>query len=172
MAEPFLAEIRIMSFQFAPKGWAMCNGQLLPTSQNTELYSLLGTTFGGDGLHTFALPDFRARVPISVGGGHDLGASGGEAAHTLSTGEMPKHAHLVNATEDVGSSQSGEGNLLGVVGVRLYTDLANPTTIHPSTISETGNGQAHNNMQPFLTLNFCISLQGEYPVGDARGVYQ
>ena len=104
MAEPFLAEIRLMSFQFAPKGWALCNGQLLPINQNQALFSLLGTTYGGDGRVNFALPDLRARVPIHVGSGHTLGERGGEQAHTLSVAEIPTHAHSLNATSAAGTS--------------------------------------------------------------------
>jgi microcystin-dependent protein len=163
MAEPFLSEIRIMSFGFAPKGWALCNGQLLPINQNQALFSLLGTTFGGDGRVNFALPNYQARTPIHVGGGHSLGGAGGEQAHTLSIAEIPTHVHAAQGSSNQGNSQTGAGNVLGVVAGRLYSDPANATTLQPSTIANVGGSQAHTNMQPFLTLSFCIALQGIFP---------
>ena len=163
MAEPFLAEIRIVSFIFAPKGWAMTNGQLLPINQNQGLFSLLGTTFGGDGRVNFALPDIRGRVPMHFGNGHTLGEKGGEQAHTLSISELPTHTHFAQASTNTGNSQTGAGNVLGVVAGRLYTDMANLTTLSPSTIANVGGSQAHLNMQPFLTLNYIIALQGIVP---------
>ncbi|MGZ5431564.1 MAG: phage tail protein [Thermoanaerobaculia bacterium] len=163
MAEPFLSEIRIMSFEFAPKGWALCNGQLLPINQNQALFSLLGTTFGGDGRVNFALPDLRGRTPIHVGSGHTLGERGGEQAHTLSIAELPEHVHVLNGSSNAGNTQDGAGNVLGVVAGRLYTDPANLTTLTAATITNTGGSQAHLNMQPFLTLSFCIALQGIFP---------
>jgi microcystin-dependent protein len=163
MAEPFLSEIRIMSFVFAPKGWALCNGQLLPINQNQALFSLLGTTFGGDGRVNFALPDLRARTPIHVGSGHTLGERGGEQAHTLSINEMPTHQHLLNATANTGTSQTATENVLGAVPGRIYTDPANLTTLSPASVTNVGGSQAHLNMQPFLTLSFCIALQGIFP---------
>ncbi|MER9164956.1 tail fiber protein [Mesorhizobium sp. M0715] len=163
MAEPFLSEIRIMSFVFPPKGWALCNGQLLPINQNQALFSLLGTTFGGDGQVNFALPDYRGRIPVHVGSGHTLGERGGEQSHTLSISEIPTHVHVAQASTNTGSSQDGAGNVLGVVPGRLYSDFANVTTLSPSTITSIGGSQAHLNMQPFLTLSFCIALQGIFP---------
>lgn len=163
MAEPFLSEIRIMSFQFAPKGWALCNGQLLPINQNQALFSLLGTTFGGDGRVNFALPDLRGRTPIHTGSGHTLGERGGEQAHTLSINEMPAHQHLLNATANTGTSQTAAGNVFGAVPSRIYTDPANLTTLSPASVTNVGGSQAHLNMQPFLTLSFCIALQGIFP---------
>lgn len=163
MAEPFLSEIRIMSFVFAPKGWALCNGQLLPINQNQALFSLLGTTFGGDGRVNFALPDYRGNAPIHVGSGHTLGEKGGEQAHTLSIAELPTHTHVAQGSTNTGNSQDAANNVLGVVAGRLYTDPANVTTLQPSTIPNVGGSQAHLNMQPFLTLSFCIALQGIFP---------
>jgi microcystin-dependent protein len=163
MAEPFLSEIRIMSFVFAPKGWALCNGQLLPINQNQGLFSLLGTTFGGDGRVNFALPDLRGRAPIHVGGGHTLGGRGGEQAHTLSIAELPQHQHVMNATANNGSSQTAEANVLGAVAGRIYTDPSSLTSLSPSSVTNVGGSQAHLNMQPFLTLSFCIALQGLFP---------
>ena len=162
MAEPFLSEIRIMSFVFAPKGWALCNGQLLPINQNQGLFSLLGTTFGGDGRVNFALPDLRARVPIHVGQGFTLGEKGGETAHTLSVAELPTHTHVANGTNANGSAAVPGGALLGAFN-NAYAQPANLTSINPATISPVGGSQAHQNMQPYLTLSFCIALQGIFP---------
>jgi len=163
MAEPFLSEIRIMSFVFAPKGWALCNGQLLPINQNQALFSLLGTTFGGDGRVNFALPDLRGRTPIHVGSGHTLGERGGEQAHTLSIAELPTHTHVVNASSvATGGVATPNGNYLGGAN-NAYHAPASLTTMHPQTTTNTGGSQAHLNMQPFLILNFCIALQGIFP---------
>ena len=163
MAEPFLSEIRIMSFQFAPKGWALCNGQLLPINQNQALFSLLGTTFGGDGRVNFALPDNRGRTPIHVGSGHTLGERGGEQAHTLSISEIPTHVHTANASNTTGNMQDPTGNVMATVPGRAYTNPADLTTLSPGSVSNVGGSQAHLNMQPFLTLTFCIALQGIFP---------
>ena len=163
MAEPFLAEIRIVSFNFAPKGWAMANGQLLPINQNQALFSLLGTTYGGNGQTTFALPDIRGRVSMHFGNGHILGEKGGEQAHTLSISELPTHAHVAQASINSGNVQTGAGNVLGQVLGRLYTDPSQLTTLSPSTITNVGGSQAHLNMQPFLALTYCIALQGIFP---------
>src|SRR5215207_4061389 len=124
MAEPFLSEIRVMSFVFAPKGWALCNGQLLPINQNQALFSLLGTTFGGDGRVNFALPDLRGRTPIHVGSGHTLGERGGEQAHTLSIAELPTHTHVLSANSQNGSTPAPAGNVLAAAQIyRSATDL-------------------------------------------------
>jgi microcystin-dependent protein len=168
MAEPFLSEIRIMSFSFPPKGWALCNGQLLPINQNQALFSLLGTTFGGDGRVNFALPDLRARTPIHVGSGHTLGERGGEQAHTLSIAELPTHVHQAAGTSAIANLPSPGGNLLGTVDVTAFTTnvyalFANPVAMDAATIGNTGGSQAHLNMQPFLVLSFCIALQGIFP---------
>ena len=168
MAEPFLSEIRIMSFEFAPKGWALCNGQLLPINQNQALFSLLGTTFGGDGRVNFALPDLRGRTPIHVGSGHTLGERGGEQAHTLSISELPTHTHVANGTSTLADQPTPAGNLLGTVDLTAFTTnvygpAATLVALGAGTIANTGGSQAHLNMQPFLTLNFCIALQGIFP---------
>lgn len=168
MAEPFLSEIRIMSFNFAPQGWAMCNGQLLPINQNQALFSLLGTTYGGDGRVNFALPDLRARTPIHVGNGHTLGERGGEQAHTLSISELPTHVHSANATSDAHTIspenyQPLPNDALFAVVNNLYTAPANLTSLLPGTLANVGGSQAHLNMQPFLALTFCIALQGIFP---------
>lgn len=163
MAEPFLSEIRIFSFHFVPKGWAQCNGQLLPINQNQALFSLLGTTFGGDGRVNFALPDLRAHVPIHVGAGFTLGVKGGEQNHTLSNAEMPAHVHQVNAsTTATGGVDNPTGNFLGSAS-NLYHTPANLTTMNPGKIANRGGNQPHLNMQPFLTLVFGIALQGIFP---------
>jgi len=162
MAEPFLSEIRIMSFVFAPKGWALCNGQLLPINQNQALFSLLGTTFGGDGRVNFALPDLRSRTPIHVGSGHTLGERGGEPAHTLSIAELPEHTHVFQASNS-GTATTGSANVLANGGSDLFTAAASLVAMNSGAIANTGGSQAHLNMQPFLTLSFCIALQGIFP---------
>lgn len=162
MAEPFLSEIRIMSFGFAPQGWAMCNGQLLPINQNQALFSLLGTTFGGDGRVNFALPDLRGRTPIHVGSGHTLGERGGEQAHTLSIAELPTHTHLAMAQPAVGT-QLPAANALLAQASNVYRTADNLISLNPATIANAGGSQAHLNMQPFLTLTFAIALQGIFP---------
>ena len=163
MAEPFLAEIRIVSFNFAPKGWALTNGQLLPINQNQGLFSLLGTTFGGDGRVNFALPDLRGRSPIHFGNGFTLGQKGGEQAHTLTMSEMPAHTHFVNGTTTVGTLNNGAGNVLGVSQAPVYAQPLNLTTLTPQSVTNVGGSQAHLNMQPFLTLTTVIALQGIFP---------
>jgi microcystin-dependent protein len=164
MAEPFLSEIRIMSFGFAPKGWALCDGQLLPINQNQALFSLLGTTFGGDGRVNFALPDLRSRAPIHVGSGHTLGERGGEQAHTLSISEIPTHTHTLKATSVNGDLIFAAANQLAGSPSQMYhaTD-ANLVAMNAASVSNTGGSQAHLNMQPFLVLNFSIALQGIFP---------
>jgi microcystin-dependent protein len=162
MGTPYMSEIRIMSFGFAPKGWAQCNGQLLPINQNQALFSLLGTSFGGDGRTTFGLPDFRARTPIHFGGGFIIGQRGGEQSHTLSTPEMAAHSHVAQGTTTSADTPVPAGNYLGAAN-NTYVPAANLTPLHPSSISNAGGSQAHENMQPYLTLNFCIALQGVFP---------
>jgi microcystin-dependent protein len=165
MAEPFLAEIRIMSFGFPPKGWATCDGQLLPINQNQALFSLLGTTYGGDGRVNFGLPNLQGRVPIHMGSGHTLGERGGEQAHTLSIAEVPTHVHVVNATSASAnaSSPSTARTLATSTGASLYGAATNLVAMTPASIGNVGGSQAHLNMQPFLTLNFSIALQGIFP---------
>ncbi|RYD21542.1 MAG: phage tail protein [Verrucomicrobiaceae bacterium] len=165
MAEPFLSEIRIMSFVFAPKGWALSNGQLLPINQNQALFSLLGTTFGGDGRVNFALPDLRGRTPIHVGGSHTLGERGGEQAHTLSIGEIPTHTHVMQA-EAGNATTAVPGNAVvpaASVNYEAYRAPTNLVAMAAGSVTNIGGSQAHLNMQPFLTLSFCIALQGIFP---------
>jgi microcystin-dependent protein len=164
MAEPFLSEIRIMSFNFAPKGWAMCNGQFLPINQNQALFSLLGTTFGGNGQTTFALPDLRGQVPIHVGSGHTLGEKGGEQAHTLSIAELPTHVHTLNASSVSATAVVPTNALVLAQGAfEIYRGASSLTAMKAGTVGNTGGSQAHLNMQPFLVLSFCIALQGIFP---------
>jgi microcystin-dependent protein len=163
MGTPFLSEIRVMSFNFPPKGWALCNGQLLPINQNQALFSLLGTNYGGDGRVNFALPNLQGRVPVHMGGGFVLGQAAGEQSHTLNINELPSHLHVVNvSTASSGGTDNPTGNFLGSAG-NLYHAPPGSTTMKPSTIGNVGGSQAHPNMQPFLTLNFCIALQGIFP---------
>jgi len=165
MAEPFLSEIRVMSFGFAPKGWALCDGQLLPINQNQALFSLLGTTYGGDGRVNFALPDLRGRVPIHTGNGHTLGERGGEQAHTLSINELPAHTHAASASPQSDSTNVAipAGNFLASPLAQTYGSAASLDAMSPGTLANTGGSQAHLNMQPFLVLNFSIALQGIFP---------
>ncbi len=167
MAEPFLSEIRIFSFNFAPKGWALCNGQVLPINQNQALFSLLGTTYGGDGRTNFALPDLRARVPIHEGSGHTLGEKGGEQAHTLTLTELTTHFHFANAT-----TVQADQNTNSPAPTRtpaqsnfsfLYGTATNLQPMATNMLGNVGGSQPHQNMQPFLTLNLCIALQGIFP---------
>jgi microcystin-dependent protein len=166
MSEPFLSEIRLMSFSYAPRGWALCNGQLMPINQNQALFSLLGTTFGGDGRTTFALPDLRGRTPIHVGSGHTLGERGGEQAHTLSIAELSTHTHVLNASATNGNAPtpgSPQPNVLARTVNNIYGPANNLVALNPGTVTNVGGSQAHLNMQPFLTLTFCIALQGIFP---------
>lgn len=165
MAEPFLGEVRIFSFSsITPKGWALCNGQLLPINQNQALFSLLGTTYGGDGRVNFALPDLRARTPIHMGSGHTAGERGGEQAHTISTAELPTHTHVLSGTSTTGTQLIPAANLLAATPNQLYHAAdAGLAAMNPATVANVGGSQAHLNMQPFLTLNFCIALIGIFP---------
>ena len=169
MAEPFLSEIRLMSFVFPPKNWALCNGQLLPINQNQGLFSLLGTMYGGDGRVNFALPDLRGRVPIHVGNGHTLGERGGEQAHTLTISEMPPHLHYVQASYTQGNvvnpNLAGTGRVLAADPGNPYSTgfAPTPVALNPATVANVGGSQAHLNMQPFLTLSYCIALSGIFP---------
>ncbi|MGA7672505.1 MAG: tail fiber protein [Nitrolancea sp.] len=165
MAEPFLGEIRMMSFNFPPKGWALCNGQLLPINQNQALFSLLGTTYGGDGRVNFGLPDLRGRVPAHMGASLTLGERGGEQGHTLSIAEMPTHVHQVSASTSQATSGAPSASLvLGAsVGSFAYAPPQNLVAMDAGSLSSVGGSQAHLNMQPLLVLSFCIALQGIFP---------
>ena len=173
MSTPFLAQIEIFSFNFPPKGWALCNGQLLPINQNQALFALLGTTFGGDGRVNFALPDMRSRIPISFGQA-SLGQAGGEEAHTLVVSEMPGHNHVVNVDSTAGAANkpttatvlgksSGTSSTGQQLAINAYGTGSAATSLDPRTVSNVGGSQPHENRQPCLTLNFCIALQGIFP---------
>ncbi len=163
MSEPFLSEIHIMSFVFAPKGWALCNGQLLPINQNQALFSLLGTTYGGDGRVNFGLPDLQGRVPIHVGSGHTLGERGGEQAHTLSIAEIPTHTHDLKASSQPGDDANPGSHVLASPLNLSYRAAGAIVPFVTGSVTNVGGSQAHLNMQPFLTLTFCIALQGIFP---------
>ena len=168
MSEPFLAEVRIVGFNFAPRGWAFCDGQILPINQNQSLYSLLGTTYGGDGRTSFALPDLRGRTPIHVGrsnGGADhlLGQKSGEETHTLSAAEMPNHDHNLVGSSATGNNPIPTGNVPAASANAAYHEPSNLVDMNSGQISNVGGGQGHNNMQPYLALNFCIALRGLFP---------
>jgi microcystin-dependent protein len=177
MSTPFLSEIRIMSFNFAPKGWTTCNGQLLPINQNQPLFALLGTTYGGDGRVNFGLPNLQGRIPIHMGGNFTLGQLGGETAHTLNIAEMTQHNHLAKGaaiTADTGNpghepgptkalAQAHAATGSGAVNVNLYGTGAPSKVFAGNAIGNQGGSQAHQNQQPFLVLNFCIALQGIFP---------
>lgn len=165
MAEPFLSEIRIMSFNYAPTGWAMCNGQFMPINQNQALFSLLGTTYGGNGQTTFALPDLRGRVPIHMGGGHTLGERAGEQAHTLSISELPTHVHVESAATATATTNTPTNALMlgQSTAAPLYGAPSNLVAFRADALQNVGGSQAHLNMQPFLTLTFCIALVGIFP---------
>src|SRR5207247_2589634 len=163
MAEPFLSEIRIMSFGFAPKGWALCNGQLLPINQNQALFSLLGTTYGGDGRVNFGLPNLQSRAPIHMGGGHTLGERGGEQAHTLTISETPQHLHNLQAQPAAANSADPSNSVLSDIPTKGYGAPANLLPLAATSVTNVGGSQAHLNQQPFLVLNFSIALQGIFP---------
>jgi microcystin-dependent protein len=172
MADPFVAEIRIFPFNFAPKGWAWCDGQIMPISQNTALFSLLGTTYGGDGKSTFALPDLQGRAPMHPGQGpglslHDLGETGGSETVTLLQSEIPAHSHTLMASNEDGTqgSLTAAITLANSVGGKLYqtTTNANLASMNTSALTLAGGDQPHNNMQPYLTFYFNIALQGVFP---------
>jgi microcystin-dependent protein len=162
MGTPYMTEIRIVAFNFAPKGWALCNGQLLPINQNQALFALLGTTYGGNGQTTFGLPNLRGQVPIHMGRGHTLGETAGSTSVTLNQQQMPAHTHTVLASDANATLPTPPGNVLAQAN-NLYTPAANLTALDPSSVSNVGGSQPHNNMMPYLVLNFIIALQGIFP---------
>jgi microcystin-dependent protein len=167
--DPFVAEVRIFPFNFPPKGWAFCNGQILPLSQNTALFSLLGTTYGGDGKSNFALPDMQGNAPMHPGQGpglslHDLGESGGSETVTLLQSEIPNHTHSVSgATIDIADSNVPTNNNIGKASTKVFSTTGTAVQMNVNTIGIAGSSLPHNNMMPYLTFNFCIALQGVYP---------
>lgn len=170
MADPFVAEIRIYPFNFAPRGWAFCNGQILPISQNTALFSLLGTTYGGDGRSTFGLPNLQGRAAMQPRQGpglslRDLGEAGGSDTVTLLQSEMPVHAHSLSASNEIGEDRKAVGEAVArSTGGALYGPVpAIPVALAAEAVAPVGGNQPHNNLMPYLTLNFCIALQGVYP---------
>jgi microcystin-dependent protein len=167
MSTPFLSEIRIMSFNFAPRGWMLCNGQTLPINQNQALFSLLGTTYGGNGQTTFGLPNLQGRIPMSMGNGHTLGEKGGEESHQLSQGELPAHVHAATADLTQGNATTANPNAAYpgyTAGLPIYSGgSSNMVAMSPSMVSSIGGSQSHENRQPFLALSFCIAVAGIFP---------
>jgi microcystin-dependent protein len=164
MSTPFIGQLMCCAFNFPPKGWSLCAGQLMAINQSQALFSLLGTTFGGNGMTTFGLPDLRGRTPIHVGPNFNLGLRGGEESHTINQTELPQHTHLMSGTTNQANKQDGNGNLLGKTTNNLTVYAGQPDTIlNAATIPAVGGSQAHENRSPFLALNWCISLQGIFP---------
>jgi microcystin-dependent protein len=166
MSTPYISEIRLMSFNFPPKGWAFCNGQVLSIQQNQVLFALLGTTYGGNGTTTFALPNLQGLVPIHFSNGYALGSTGGAQSHTLTVAEMPAHVHATNASTNAAGSSSPSGTLLARPTADIYAPVTSNQDLVPlasTTLGSAGGSQAHSNQQPYLTLSFCIALQGIFP---------
>jgi microcystin-dependent protein len=163
MGTPFLSEVKIISWNYPPKGWAFCSGQLLPINQNQALFSLLGTYYGGNGQTNFALPDIRGRTPIHQGRGFIPGQSGGEEFHTVSQGETPTHIHFMSALSEAGNTTAPANNWLARSATEPYRGFSSPTTMHPASITNIGGSQPHENRQPYLVLNFIIALVGVFP---------
>jgi len=169
MAEPFLSEIRIFAFNYAPQGWAFCNGQLLPINQNQALFSLLGTVYGGNGQTNFALPNLRGRSQLHSGSGFTLGQAGGESAHTVTMSEMSQHTHTLSANQAAGGANvtatqgSPAGKYYANSGKQTWNTAQPNAVMHPSAVANVGGSQPHNNMMPYLVLNFCIALIGIFP---------
>jgi len=162
MSEPFIGEIRLFGGNYAPRGWMFCEGQILPIMTNQALYSLLGNVYGGDGVTTFALPDYRGRVPIHVSPSIPLGTAQGEAAHTLTVNEIPQHTHQVYGSSNPASASSPNGNIWADA-TNLYDPPATMVQMNPQAIAPAGGGQSHPNMQPYLSLNFTIAIEGIFP---------
>jgi microcystin-dependent protein len=158
-----MSEVKIISWNFAPKGWAFCNGQFLPINQNQALFSLLGTTYGGNGQTTFALPDLRGRASLHQGQGFLMGNTGGEEFHTLTQSQMPAHNHLINASTIAGNTNDPSGHLLAANASPVYKQPSSLVGMTPENITNTGGSQPHENRQPYLVLNFVIALVGVFP---------
>jgi microcystin-dependent protein len=163
MSEPFLSEIKVVSFNFPPKGWAFCNGQFLPINQNQALFALLGTVYGGNGQTTFALPNLRGRVPVHMGNGHALGEAAGSTAVTVNIQQLPTHTHQMNASTTNGDVPVTTNNVLAATPAKIYGPPVSLTTLNPVNVSSVGGSQAHTNMMPYLVLNFIIALHGIFP---------
>ena len=163
MATPFLGEIKMMSFDFPPKGWVPCNGKTLPINQNQALFSLLGTTFGGDGRTTFGVPNLQGRVAVDSGAGYGIGQTGGEPTHTLTQQEMPTHAHVLMGSADNGNTEVPTANVLARSDSFVYSNPVNLVPLNAATIPPVGSDQPHENWQPYLTINFCIAVIGIFP---------
>jgi microcystin-dependent protein len=174
MGTPYLGEIKIIAWNYAPKGWAFCNGQIMSIQQNTALFSILGTTYGGNGVQTFALPNLQGRIPVHVGNTTTLGQQGGQSAHTLLISEMPAHIHSMSAntgaavlnapaTDSVLGQSSGALHNGTVLEILMYAPSGPATTLNPGTIAGAGGSQPHDNMSPYLVLNYIIALQGIFP---------
>jgi len=162
MATPYLAEIRVFSFAFAPKGWALCNGQTLPINQNQALFALLGTTYGGNGITTFQLPNLQGSMPMHLGNGFNQGQAGGEATHTLITTEIPQHTHTATGVTTNATAEAATNNTWAASAKNPYATGVS-VQMSPNALSTLSGSQPHNNMPPYLTLNFCIALQGIFP---------
>ena len=163
MSEPFLAEIKMVGFNFAPRGWAFCDGQTLPINQNQSLYSLLGTTYGGDGRTSFALPDLRGRTPMHRADGHPLAQKSGAETVSLTAAEIPAHTHTVKASSSAGTTIAPLGTVLAGADIYRDPEAGSTTALRSGTVTDAGGGQAHENMQPYLAINFCIALRGLFP---------
>jgi microcystin-dependent protein len=163
MSEPFLSEIKLVSFNFPPKGWALCNGQFLPINQNQALFALLGTTYGGNGQTTFALPNLRGRVPIHMGNGHTLGEAAGSTSVTVNIQQLPTHMHGLQASPNSTGTAADPTNSLLAPANTGYSNPQSLITLDPTSVTSVGGSQPHNNMMPYLVLNFIIALQGIFP---------
>jgi microcystin-dependent protein len=163
MSEPFLSEIKIVSFNFPPKGWALCNGQFLPINQNQALFALLGTTYGGNGQTTFALPNLRGRVPIHFSASHNLGEAAGSTSVTVNIQQLPTHTHPMMGSVTNGDTPVPTNTVLAATPAKVYGPATSLTTLNPVNVSSVGGSQPHNNMMPYLVLNFIIALQGIFP---------
>ena len=164
MGTPFLGEIKIISWNYSPQGWAFCNGQFLPINQNQALFSLLGTMYGGNGQTTFALPDFRGRVPVHVGPSSTQGQKAGQEFHTVTNSEMPQHVHMASVQPANANTPTSTGAFLAGIPTFAYrNNLSALTTLRPNSVTNVGGSQPHENRQPYLVLNFIIALQGVFP---------